>query len=163
MRVILGIDPGNYGGFAIIKNDAECSVFAMPKQWEQEQMLNYFKEANTIFPSLKVIIERPIIKPHFISKLCPRCKAPIKTSVLQQGIMTSLINYGILIGVIKTLGIAFEEVESAKWKKYFKLNKDKKTSVKLAKELFPSLISDIGSNDGIAEALLIAEYGRRNL
>ena len=53
-------------------------------------------------------------------------------------------------------------VSPQKWKKFFGLDKDKHKSVELARELFPEA-SDylLKSKDGRAEALLIAEYGRR--
>ena len=55
------------------------------------------------------------------------------------------------------------KVTPQKWKKFFNLTKDKKESILLAKELFPSVAHLLtASKDGRAEALLIAEYGRRN-
>jgi len=80
----------------------------------------------------------------------------------QQGVHTSLTNYGIIIGLLTAFGVPFEEVDGSVWKKYFKLEKlGKPASIKLAKQLFPELIQTIRSNDNIAEALLLAEYGRR--
>ena len=53
-------------------------------------------------------------------------------------------------------------VTPQKWKKYYKLDKDKHKSVELAREMFPSAEELLKySKDGRAEALLIAEYGRR--
>jgi len=53
-------------------------------------------------------------------------------------------------------------VTPQKWKKYFKLDKDKHKSVELAREMFPEAEELLlYSKDGRAEALLIAEYGRR--
>lgn len=55
-------------------------------------------------------------------------------------------------------------VPPQRWKKYFKLDKDKHKSVELARELFPEAVELLKvSKDGRAEALLIAEYGRRSL
>lgn len=56
------------------------------------------------------------------------------------------------------------KVSPQRWKKYFKLDKDKHKSVMLARELFPEAVELLKvSKDGRAEALLIAEYGRRSL
>jgi hypothetical protein len=73
-----------------------------------------------------------------------------------------LTNYGIIIGILISLEIPFEEVDGTVWKKYFKLEKKgKPASIKLAKQFFPELIKTIKSDDNIAEAILLAEYGRR--
>ena len=53
-------------------------------------------------------------------------------------------------------------VTPQRWKKYFKLDKGKHKSVELAREMFPEAEELLlYSKDGRAEALLIAEYGRR--
>lgn len=53
-------------------------------------------------------------------------------------------------------------VSPQKWKKYYKLDKNKRKSVELAREMFPSVEELLlYSKDGRAEALLIAEYCRR--
>lgn len=63
---------------------------------------------------------------------------------------------GILIG----MGIPYETVNPRAWKKTFGLNKDKSKSIILAMQLFPMI--EIGKKeDGLAEALLLAEYMRR--
>lgn len=164
--IYVGIDPGKKGGIAVL--DAEHinvrQLVKMPADESPEDLHNLLRAlVDDKDTGVKVVIERPILKPHFVNKQCSKCKAFIKTAVLQQGIMTSLISYGIILGFLLASGIPFEEIESAKWKKAFKLDKDKSRSIKLAKQLFPSEIQNIKSNDGLAEALLIAEYGRRNM
>lgn len=53
-------------------------------------------------------------------------------------------------------------VTPQRWKKYFKLDRDKHKSVDLAREMFPEAEGLLTySKDGRAEALLIAEYCRR--
>lgn len=157
----IGIDPGLKGAIVSIDSeDRTVKAYKMPS-------IDNYEEVKTILQELyvapaKVIIERPILKPHIIMKPCPRCKNLSPVKVLQKGVMTSLINYGILLGTLISAGIPFEEVIPAKWKKYFKLEGDKKKSIRLAKELFPDAIDDINYHDGIAEAILISEYGRRN-
>ena len=57
-------------------------------------------------------------------------------------------------------------VSPQKWKKEFNLDSDKQKSIDTAKKLFPD-VNLFRTNrctkehDGMAEALLIAEYGRR--
>lgn len=76
-------------------------------------------------------------------------------------------NFGWLQGVLDTLMIPYELVRPQKWKKEFSCTSDKNTSIKVAKRLFPK--TDLrrtpkckGPHDGICEALLMAEYGRRH-
>lgn len=158
--IIVGIDPGKYGGVAIINTvDNTASVSKLPDDAFPEDQKSLFTYLGEV--SARVYIEKPIILPHTIKKPCPKCHASIITRVMQQGILSSLISYGRLLGLIVACNIAYEEVDSAKWKKYFKLDKDKKKSIGLAKQFWPSLINEIKNHDGMAEALLLAEYGKR--
>ena len=55
-----------------------------------------------------------------------------------------------------------------KWKKEFSVTSDKNTSIEVAKRLFPNVNLKATArckkdHDGMAEALLIAEYCRRKL
>lgn len=161
-KTYVGIDPGKTGGIAILFEDG-AKVIPMPDEACPEKMREIFTGFISEVIEYKVILERPILKPHIIFKTCPRCKTPIRTAVNQQGVITSFINYGVLIGMLKAYCIPYEEIESSKWKKAFKLTKDKKLSISMAKQLFPQLTDVIKQKDGLAEALLIAEYGRRNL
>ena len=74
--------------------------------------------------------------------------------------------YGELKAMLKFLRIAFQEVRPQVWKKEFNLNTDKKRSASTCINLFPDIKDKLygpkgGLKDGIAEALLMAEYGRR--
>ena len=77
-------------------------------------------------------------------------------------------NFGFIQGVLKSLGIPYELVRPQKWKKEFSITADKNTSIEVCKRLFPGV--DLKrtercrkDDDGIAEALLMAEYARRKL
>ncbi len=77
-------------------------------------------------------------------------------------------NFGFIQGVLKAYGIPFELVRPQKWKKEFSVTGDKNSSVAVCKRLFPGvslLRSDKcrKDDDGMAEALLMAEYARRKL
>lgn len=76
--------------------------------------------------------------------------------------------YGSWLGVLSTLGIPYQEVTPQAWKKAMLdgANKDDKaSSINRASGLFPhvKLIPEgcRTPSDGMAEALLMAEYGRR--
>ena len=86
-----------------------------------------------------------------------------------QGV-TSMFNFGksfgYILGVSDACNIETKLVSPQKWKKEFNLDSDKQKSIDTAKKLFPD-VNLFRTNrckkehDGMAEALLIAEYGRR--
>lgn len=76
------------------------------------------------------------------------------------------MNFGIIQGILSALKIPYELVRPQKWKKEFSCTSDKNTSIDAAKRLFPNVNLKRTErckkdHDGIAEALLLAEYGRR--
>ena len=86
-----------------------------------------------------------------------------------QGV-TSMFNFGksfgYILGVLDACNIETKLVSPQKWKKELNLDSDKQKSIDTAKKLFPD-VNLFRTNrckkehDGMAEALLIAEYGRR--
>lgn len=77
-------------------------------------------------------------------------------------------NFGFIQGVLKANGIPYELVRPQKWKKEFSITKDKNTSIEVCKRLFPNVSlrrtdKCTTDHDGLAEALLMAEYARRKL
>ena len=76
-------------------------------------------------------------------------------------------NAGFIHGVLEALGMPFELVRPQKWKKEFSCTSDKNTAIAVAKRLFPGVSlrrTDrcTKDHDGMAEALLMAEYARRH-
>nr|DAO72696.1 MAG TPA: HOLLIDAY JUNCTION RESOLVASE [Caudoviricetes sp.] len=88
-----------------------------------------------------------------------------------QGV-TSMFNFGQTFGwaqgVLEAMGISYELVQPQKWKKEFSITGDKNSSIMVCKRLFPG-VSLLPAercrkdNDGMAEALLMAEYAKRRL
>lgn len=77
-------------------------------------------------------------------------------------------NFGWVQGVLEAMGISYELVQPQKWKKEFSITGDKNSSIMVCKRLFPgvSLLPTERcrkDNDGMAEALLMAEYAKRRL
>jgi hypothetical protein len=73
-------------------------------------------------------------------------------------------SFGIVLGTVSALGFAYNLVSPQKWKREFDLiGADKDASTWLAKKLFPGAAEFMTkkSHHGRAEALLLAEYGRR--
>lgn len=75
---------------------------------------------------------------------------------------------GYIKGVLEAFRIPYQEITPQKWKKEFGLNSDKAASAEVCRRLFPD-ISLLATprckkpHDGMAEALLMAEYARRKL
>jgi hypothetical protein len=86
----------------------------------------------------------------------------------QQGALVIGANYGRILAVLTLLDIPVRQVTPAAWtKKMLPGHKgaDKGPHIALCKQLFPSLELVMPGcrkeHDGIADAALIAEYGRR--
>jgi len=91
------------------------------------------------------------------------------------------MGYGMVQGVLADMGVRICDIAASKWKPAMGVAKsksaqfgsdeqreqqrDKEDSLKLARKLFPRLAGELErkKHDGRAEALLIAEYGRREL
>ena len=77
-------------------------------------------------------------------------------------------NFGMIQGLLIAYGIPFELVTPQKWKKEYSVTKDKNTSIEVCRRLFPA--ADLKASarcrkdhDGMAEAILMAEYARRHM
>ena len=147
----LGIDPGKNGGVAYI--DTKDGVIGT-EAYDVKKLVDLCREiyhgndARRTVCCLEKVGARP-----------------------GQGVV-SMFNFGQSVGYIKgvleSFGIPYQEITPQKWKKEFGLASDKALSVEVCRKLFP----DIGllatpkckkPHDGMAEALLMAEYARRKL
>lgn len=148
--IYIGIDPGKNGGFAVISGKSFVEVHT----WDD-----------------KVFVDRM----HSISKAFPtnemRCCLEKVGAMPGQGV-TSMFTfgtgYGFIQGVLTAYGIPYQLVPPQTWKKAFSLNSSKQTSIEVCQKLFPSMNlmrTDRCKkpHDGMAEALLMAEYARRKL
>lgn len=87
----------------------------------------------------------------------------------RQGVASSFqvgLGYGIWLGLLSGLGIAYEVAHPATWKRKMlaDMPKGKEASILKAKQLFPQVAASClkrKKDHGRAEALLLAEYGRR--
>lgn len=143
--IYIGVDPGKKGGFAIIQDEKH---WVLP--WDEE---------------------------HFVEEMAGvmnlgKCVACVEQvgAMPGQGVVSMFSfgkNAGFIEGVLSGLGIPYQLVLPKKWKAEFTLNgKDKAASVAVCKRLFPGV--DLRAtekckkdSDGMAEALLMAEYARR--
>lgn len=149
MTTIVGIDPGATGAIAQIS--PMVGVWRMPRSDRAlVDLLQMFDPATT-----RVYLERAQAMPQ---------KAAREGRGFETG--TSMFSYGVAYGVIRGVLAArrlwYREVPSATWKADMGLWRQPKTaSIEKAKALFPEAVDQIGKSDGRAEAVLIAEWGRR--
>lgn len=141
----IGIDPGKSGAIAVLDDDemrAETAVFDI------ERYRSILGEAAT--GDAFAVVEHVGAMP-------------------KQGVSSTFafgMNFGIIQGMLSAFGIPFELVRPQKWKREFSCTSDKNKSIEVAQRMFPdvSLMRTercTKPHDGIAEALLMAEYGRR--
>lgn len=145
--IYIGIDPGKKGALAIIFGGMDKTV-----------LVPFSGNDYIIF--LKNISGNPV-------KACLEHVGAMRG----QGV-TSMFNFGqnfgYIRGLLEAFEIPYELVRPKKWKKEFSITGDKNSSIEVCKRLFPSV--DLRrserckkDDDGLAEALLMAEYARRRM
>lgn len=90
-------------------------------------------------------------------------------SMPKQGVASTFkfgVGFGYIKGVLEAFRIPYQEIPPQRWKKEFGLNTDKQKSIEVCKRLFPSVSLKrtercTTEHDGMAEALLLALYGKR--
>ena len=152
--IYIGIDPGKNGGIAYIQ-DTDISKVLL----KNTLMNTIIFDENTMITLLR----------RFNPSNCVAYVEHVH-AMPNQGVSSTFnfgMNFGFIQGVLKAYGIPYELVTPQKWKKEFSCTSDKNTSIEVCKRLFPSVnlkATDrcTKDHDGMAEALLIAEYGRRH-
>ena len=147
MRAYIGIDPGKSGALAVIYENGEIETFTFDALG-YAQTLRIIAQLNTAVCCVEKVGAMP-----------------------GQGVV-SMFNFGhnlgFIEGVLKACAIPYQLVPPQTWKKEFSLTSDKARSIEVCQSLFPnvSLLATDRSrkpHDGIAEALLMAEYARRKM
>ena len=148
MRAYVGIDPGKSGAMAVIKPDGRIDIVPFDAVQYSKAMAFLCQE----FQDIVCCVEKVGAMPG-------------------QGVV-SMFNFGhnlgLIEGLLKAYGIPYQLVPPQTWKKEFSLSSDKAKSIEACQNLFPdvSLLPTNRSrkpNDGMAEALLLAEYARRRM
>lgn len=157
IKYIIGIDPGKNGGIAVltlksnlVHEDWWMLYSAEVEVYSDEALLKICDQYSTKHPTATVYLENVHAMP-------------------KQGVSSTFNfgkNFGFIQGAIKQAGLDLVLVTPQTWKKEIGCTADKSTSIKVCKELFPyvNLLASARcrkEHDGMAEALLIAEYGRR--
>lgn len=141
----IGIDPGKSGGIALI-GEVEVEVYP----YSDEKLIEIAGRCS--------------------GEKCMCCVESVH-ALPKQGVSSTFSfgkSAGFIEGVLRSFGIAYQLIPPQRWKKEFGLNSDKQKSIEVCKKLFPqvNLLATERSrkpHDGMAEALLIAEYCRRKL
>lgn len=141
--IYIGIDPGKDGALAIISEDGLSEAIPYDTQ--------AYKSALSGLQGPSVAVLEHV------------------NAMPKQGV-TSMFNFGEGFGYLKGLldayGIPYELVRPQKWKKEFGIS-GKNQSIEVCKRLFPGVNLKKTDrckkdHDGMAEALLMAEYARRH-
>ena len=150
--IYIGIDPGKNGGYAFIDTDSG-KIDVSP--WDEHRFKNDMKFISNAFEPGEEI----------------RCCLEKVGAMPGQGV-TSMFSfgtgYGFIQGVLTAFEIPYQLVPPQTWKKVFSLNSNKQTSIEVCQRLFPNISlyrTDRCKkpHDGMAEALLMAEFARRKL
>lgn len=144
----IGVDPGRNGGLCVLRDDgAVMGTARMPDG--KARIIDWITQATGRF-----------VNPILVTELAQ--------AMPKQGV-TSTFNYGRHFATFEDaailLKIPYVEVRPAAWKKTMGLTQKKADSITACRRLFP-LVELVPAgcrveHDGMAEALLIAEWGRR--
>jgi crossover junction endodeoxyribonuclease RuvC len=162
MTIYVGIDPGITGAIAILGNEGQfIHALRVPiieagnarKEYDLRQMSNIFLDVMTnTEEKISCWIEK-------------QTTAPGDGRV---GIFRFGIGYGMWQGLLTGLGVPFEFVTPQRWQGAMlaghpRSGRDqiKVSAVAVAKNLFPPIPIKFKKDWGMADAALIAEYGRR--
>lgn len=153
--LFIGIDPGKKGGIAVI--DTESGIrYTVP--YSDKDLITMCRDESWLYNTQG--------KTEHIMCCLEKVGAMPGQGVVSMFSFGQSVGY--IKGVLESFGIPYQEITPQKWKKEFGLNSDKAASAEVCRRLFPD-ISLLATprckkpNDGMAEALLMAEYARRKL
>lgn len=143
--IFIGIDPGLAGGIGIINT-------------EDNSAIAYKYTPDKLIEVLHTLVDKDNV--HFTVEQVH--------AMPKQGVSSTFTfgtGYGMILGILRANGIIPQNAKPSVWKRKLGVTADKQTSIHKAMKLFPntSLLPTPRCrvpSDGLAEALLIAEYGR---
>lgn len=149
--IYIGIDPGKSGGYAVIDTTIG-EISASP--WDDDGFVATMRKI-------------------YLDGIEDQCKCCLeKVGAMPGQGVTSMFSFGksagFIEGVLEAFSIPYQLVPPQTWKKAYSLNSNKQTSIEVCRKLFPAVsLMRTGRckkpHDGMAEALLMAEYARRKL
>ena len=163
--IYLGIDPGLDGGIAMLMNSANPSRPPVTQVWKTPVIAGKDYDIQGMRKILKDVLE---IRLPILAVIENQISMPGQglTSTLQTG-----KGFGIWLGLLAGLGLPYQVIGAKSWQsKLFTgvkgtLDTKAKSEI-IAKRLFPDVDfrkseRATKANDGLTDAILIAEYARR--
>ncbi len=154
MTTFIGIDPGFKGAIAIIHEEYKVRVIDAPTLMVGNKRDYHVHEMLRILAPYRIGTKAAIEKVHALPPPASRASA-----------FTFGKGVGLWLGVLTGLGIPYEQVTPQRWQKEMMdgMQKGKDASRAQAMALFPAIAEELKrkSDDGRADALLIAEWRRR--
>lgn len=192
VKYLLAIDPGLEGGLSLLPlGTGAPELCAMPiiedvkktkhrnsktttktkRSYDIPEIARIMQRSSHIFLEAQQAMSKPV------PVRCYRCQTILSTTTAQgaRSIFTGALGYGLLVGMASMLGqlwgIPFEVIHPKTWQSAMLppgTGDTKKRAAIAAERLFPQV--DLrrtpkcrGPHDGIVDALLLAEFGRRKL
>jgi hypothetical protein len=160
LQWVIGVDPGQTGAISILNRDGVLeSVVDMPGYGPEPMAMDVAALFEAVGTRDEIIVA--LEEPFAVSQNS------------SQASMTQGIGYGILLGVVGTMGLRHERIKPAAWKRELGLpmgakytSAQKKTNSRVhAARLWPDMayMWERASQDGRAESALIGECLRRRL
>lgn len=154
MTLTIGIDPGLNGALAVLDSAGELvSLTDLPIV--RDHSLAWVDGGELQSLLLNALSERPA-----------RAYVERVSAMPGQGVASSFqfgVGFGSLLSILQAMSIPLIFVTPSVWKRSYGIGKDKHASLHKARLLYPAADLHLAKHDGRAEALLIAEYGRRHL
>jgi hypothetical protein len=146
----IGIDPGSKGAVAMIKDGGTTFTDCLPYDGRKSLDVHRLKDLLTVDGDCRIFVEKPMLLAR------------------QGGSLTTGTNYGRILATIELMRLPYREVSPQTWvsKLLGKTGGDKGFALAKVKQLFPNAELILPRckvpHDGIVDALLIAEWGRRH-
>ena len=164
--IIVGVDPGQKGGLAIMK-DGACTGHPMPLAGKEVDA----RAVTDLLMREHEMVRDEVANQHFYVSPADNILVVVEKvhAMPKQGVSSTFkfgLNYGRILGAIEALGLRYELVTPQAWKKAILAGTDKgKTAaVEFVHRRYPSVNLMPGRmrthHDGIADAVCLAEYGR---
>lgn len=155
--IVVGIDPGRNGGVAVLSITGSILGLRPLPYDHPEKLAQFFIDNHKAQPDIRLFIEKAQAMPKDSSR----------------AMFTYGTGFGTLLGILIALKVPHQLVPAASWTRVMHegtpaTQEAKRRSLLAAKRLFPgaSLLATPRcrvEHDGLVDALLIAEYGRRQL
>lgn len=155
---ILGFDTGLDGGIAVVRPDGSAAVWAMPATAKGKR--------EYLVGELRVLLEDIRASEGTVSAAVELPQGDLRYGTMATGIKQGR-GIGLIEGMLAGMGIPYVLIPATSWTGKLSLHgQDKSAHVALAQRLFPDIARDFsgprgGARDGLADAVLIAEYERR--